>query len=41
MGSVLGSLSCLMQRPGFDTPLGRIFPVEGFFSLAASMGSEF
>ena len=28
--SVLGSLSCWMQRRGFDPPLGRIFPVEIF-----------
>ena len=28
---VLGLLSCLMQRCGFDPPPGRIFPVEGFF----------
>ena len=32
-GSVLGSLSCLMQCRGFDTHLGRIFPVEGIFPL--------
>ena len=29
--SVLGSLSCVMQRHGFDPPLRRIFMVEGFF----------
>ena len=28
IGSVLGSLSCLMQRRGFDPPR-RIFPLEG------------
>ena len=28
VGSVLGSLSCLMQCHGFKPPLGRIFPVE-------------
>ena len=33
VGRVLGSLSCLMQRRGFDPPLGRIFPVEGIFPL--------
>ena len=31
----LGSLSCLMQRHGFDPPLGRFFPVEGIFSLCS------
>ena len=33
VGSVLGSLSYLMQRLWFDPPLGRIFPVEGIFPL--------
>ena len=33
VGSVLGSLSCLMQCHGFDPPLRRIFPVEGSFPL--------
>ena len=33
VGGMLGSLSCLMQRCGFDPPLGRIFPVEGIFPL--------
>ena len=33
VGSVLGSLSCLMQRCGFDPPLERIFQVEGIFPL--------
>ena len=33
VGSVLGSLSCLMQHRGFGTPLGRIFSVEGIFPL--------
>ena len=29
VGSPSGTLSCLMQRPGFDPPLGRIFfPLE-------------
>ena len=32
-GSVLGSLSCLMLRCGFDPPLRRIFPVEGILPL--------
>ena len=31
VGSVLGSLSCFMQRREFDFPLRKIFPVEGFF----------
>ena len=33
VGSVLGLLSCLMQRRGFDPPLGRLFffPVEEIF----------
>ena len=31
VGSVLGSLSCLMQCHGFDTPLRRIFPIEAIF----------
>ena len=33
VGSVLDSLKCLMQRRGFDLPLGRIFPDEGVFSF--------
>ena len=33
VGSVLGSLSCLMQRRGFDPPLRRIFLVEGICPL--------
>ena len=33
VGSVLGSLSCLMQRHGFDPPLRRIFPVERIIPL--------
>ena len=33
VGSVLGSLSCLMQRRGFDLPLRRIVLVEGIFLL--------
>ena len=31
IGNGLGSLSCWMQRHGFDLPLGRIFPVQGIF----------
>ena len=37
-GSVLGSLSCLVQCHGFDPPLGRIFPVEGSFFLGVNIG---
>ena len=33
VGSVLGSLSCLMQHGGFDPPLRRIFLVEGIYPL--------
>ena len=33
IGSVLGSLSCLMQRHGFNPPRRRIFLVEGIFPL--------
>ena len=40
VGSVLGSLSCLMQRCGFYPPLRRIFPVEGIFPLGVIMGSD-
>ena len=29
---VLGSLSCLMQRHGFDPPRGEFFRERGFFS---------
>ena len=32
-GSLLGLLSCLMQRHGFDPPLRIIFLVEGIFPL--------
>ena len=32
VGFVLGSLSCFIQRRGFDPPL-RFFPVEGIFPL--------
>ena len=40
--SVLGSLPSLIQHHGFDPPLRRIFPVEGFFSpLGLIMGSDF
>ena len=35
------TLSCLMERRGFDPPLRRIFvPVEGIFSLRVYMGSD-
>ena len=41
IGSVLGSLSCLMQRPRFNPPLRRTFPVElRGFSLGVNMGSN-
>ena len=40
MCSVLGSLSCLMQRRGFDTPLERNFSGRGDFSLGVNMGSD-
>ena len=33
VGVVLGSLSCLMQRCGFNPPLRRIFPIQGIFPL--------
>ena len=33
VGSASGSLSCMLQRRGFDPPLGRKFPVEGIFPL--------
>ena len=33
IGNVLGSLSSLVQRRGFDPPLRKIFPVEGIFPL--------
>ena len=33
VGSVLGSLSSMMQHCGFDPPLRRIFLVEGIFPL--------
>ena len=33
VGSVLGSLSCLMQHHGFNPPLKRIFLVERIFPL--------
>ena len=39
-GSVLGSLSCLVRRRGFDIPLGRIFSGRGDFSLGVDMGSD-
>ena len=37
VGSVLGSRSCLMQRRGFDAPLGIIFPAEGIFPLEVTL----
>ena len=40
MGTVLGLLSCLMQRRGFNPPLRKVFPVEGIFSLGVNMGSD-
>ena len=40
VGSVLCSLSSLMQCRWFDPPLGRIFPVERIFSLGVNMGSD-
>ena len=40
IGSVLGSLSCLMQPHGFDPPLRIIFPVDRIFSLGVNMGSD-
>ena len=39
-GSVLGSLSCLVRRRGFDILLGRIFSGRGDFSLGVDMGSD-
>ena len=33
VGSVLGSLSCVMQHRGFNPSLRRLFPVEGIFLL--------
>ena len=39
VGSVLGSLSCLMQRRGFDPPLRRIFRRVDFF-LGVNIGSD-
>ena len=32
IGTVLGSLSCLVQRCEFNLPVGRIFPAKGIFS---------
>ena len=40
VGSVLGSLSCLMQHRGFDPPQGEIFSGGGDFSLGVNMGSD-
>ena len=43
-GSVLGSLSCLMQHHGFDSPLRRFFFFfffcKGDFSLGVNMDSD-
>ena len=33
IGSLMGSLSCLMQHCGYRPPLRRIFQVEGIFPL--------
>ena len=38
VGNVLGSLSCLMQRCGFESCSEP--PVEGIFSLGVYMGSD-
>ena len=38
VGSVLGSLTCVMQCCGFDPPLRGICPVEGIFEV--NMGSD-
>ena len=35
VGSVLGSLSCLMQRRGFDPPLRKTIAVEGIFPMGS------
>ena len=40
VGCVLGLLSCLMQRHGFDPPLRRIFSGRRDFSLGVNMGSH-
>ena len=40
VGSVLGSLSCLMQCHGFDSPLRRILSSRGDFSLGVNMDSD-
>ena len=39
VGSVLGSLPCLMQRRGFDTPWENVSG-RGDFSLGVDMGSD-
>ena len=39
-GSVLGTLSSLIQSRGFDPPLRRSFPGRGYFSLGVNMGSD-
>ena len=31
VGSVMGSLSCVMQHHGFDPPLRRIYLLKGIF----------
>ena len=40
VGKVLGSLSCVMQRRGFDPPLRGIFSGRGDFSLGGKTGSD-
>ena len=40
VGSESGSLSCLMQRRGFDPPPGRFFSSRGDFSLGVNIGSD-
>ena len=41
VGSVLGSLFCLMQRRGFDPPLGRFFFLRRRdFSLGVNTGPD-
>ena len=39
-GSVLCSLSCLMQSCGFDPPVRRFLSGSGDFYLRISMGSD-
>ena len=40
IGSVLGLLSCLMQRHGFGPSLTLLDPVEEISSLGVNMGSH-